>query len=78
VDVYERLASAPTLAKVTEAYLWAKSLNCYSDSDATVRYLAKASLSNGRYDGPVNVAGFPIWQNHTINRILTSTILEIK
>lgn len=60
----------------SDTHLWVQSLNCYIVGPDLARYLQISGLSNGRYDGPVNVAWFAPWAGYTINNILDSLLLS--
>lgn len=74
VGIYRSLVQPGT--GQSDTHLWVQSLNCYIVGPDLAKYLEIAGLSNGRYDGPVNVAWFAPWAGYTINNVLESLLLS--
>jgi hypothetical protein len=75
IDIYSSLAQSDETTPNYEAYLWVKSLNCYTHGSDTLVHLQTAGLSNGKYDGPFNIMFFGLWMNYTINTIVEAILI---
>jgi hypothetical protein len=75
LDTYSKLNDTIGSDREWETYFWVKTLNCYRNSEDVSTYLARAGLSNGRYDGSFNIQMLSLRENYIINTIAENVLL---
>ena len=70
VDTYTRLVNAVGTDAKYEAYLWVKTLNCYSSRGDISTYLSNARLTG------FEINMLSLWESHIINRVIETVLVR--
>lgn len=70
VDTYSALVKAVGTNAKYEAYLWVKTLNCYSSRSDISTYLSNANLSG------FDIDMLSLWESHIINRVIETILMR--
>ncbi|MBV7522051.1 hypothetical protein [Ensifer sp. ENS12] len=76
VSLFESLTKSIAGDRLTEMYLWTKTLSCHKSPDDLLVYLQRAGLSNGRYDGEFQLQHFGFYHSTVTGHIANALISE--